>query len=156
MSPEQKTAQLERLKKLWDDPEFREKISKRVIEANTGRRQSEATRRKRSESLKASHKKRIAMGRTCLPLTEEQKEKRRKVLERNRFNKDIEEKRKIRAEKARSVALYKIRVMLNLQQMHERKRGFKVPAKLFKDYQRLMKTKKYRAKEAARMLGIIE
>ena len=96
------------------------------------------------------------MGRTCLPLTEEQKEKRRKVLERNRFNKDIEEKRKIRAEKARSAASYKIRVMLNLQQMHERKRGFKVPAKLFKDYQRLMKTKKYRAKEAARMLGIIE
>lgn len=124
-----------------------------VKRSNTGRRDSEERIKRRSETLKRTHFKRKALGRDKLNLSDEHREKKRNQLNEMRNNERIEKKRKERALKAQQTSSWKIKQMMNLQGMHDRKRGFKLPARLYNEYMRLRKTKT--AKEAGRILGLL-
>lgn len=137
----------------WKNPEYKARMIEAVKRANTGRRDSEERIKKRSESLKRAHFRRKALGRDKLNVTDEHREAKRRDLNAMRNDPRIEKKRKERALKAQQKPSWKIKQMMNLQAMQDRKRGFKVPARIHTEYKRLRKTKT--AKEAGKILGLL-
>lgn len=136
------------------DPENRAKVFAGRDESNRTRRHTDEERKRRGESIRKAHARRKSLGKEWV-FKEEDKIKRRERFERNRLNPDIEAKRKIRAAKALADPKVKVKRMIRLKEMNDKKRGFAIPAKLHKEYYALVKSGK-KAQEAGRILGLIK
>jgi hypothetical protein len=156
-TPEQRAAAAERLRAKWQDPEWRAKreagcrrawerdaitgeIRRKIAASNVEQWKDPLIRRKRTQA--------IAKG-----LDAGVREMRRAQLAERRNDPVMEAKRiaKLRAK----CALIKGKKRAVAQANNRKRRGFDVPARLWVIYRELLKKRKYTAREAGIVLGLV-
>ena len=147
-------ASSERMRKHWQDPEFRAKQRAGIKAAFDKGKGND----KRSDNLRARWKN----PRTRKNLMESQqaylenggREKRAEVFARLRADPAYEAKRLRKWREAMEKKKNRLKAAAMI--LNRKRRGFDVPAHLWDEYQRLVKSKRLRAREAAIVLGIIK
>jgi len=153
MKPEHRAAAAERMRKQWQDPEWRAKREAGLAEAfarGTGHKN-------RSASMKAQwadpKKRKARLDAIKRGLDNGMREKRREIIKKAFGSPEVEEKRlrKLR-EKFASTPL---RLKASAMMLARKKRGFDVPRHLKADYTFLRKKKHLSAREAGLVLGLV-
>lgn len=138
------------------DPEFERKRVEGIRRywAEKGTAGSE-TRERLSRCAAASWAKRRLKGTDKFVLSDEERNRRREQLQKNKQNPNYETRR-LKAIKAFSSSPKgKVKRSVTAQAVNDKRRGFKVPAKLWNEYRWLVDAKKIPAREAGKMLGLI-
>lgn len=151
MSPELRAIAGARLKALWQDPAFRERRKKASTAGLKAKWEDPEYRKKHTERLAKMQAKRVACARIYLAERWSDPEERRKASERA---KQMYAEGKLRGNPTLTPES-KEKKRRACQRMHDRKRGFKIPLLLRTRYRELVKTKRYSAREAGKILGLI-
>lgn len=157
MKPENREAAQRRLADLWKDPAFREARKKAIEEAKERNRTTGETSRRKREAMKefwANPTNRAKMMARVRKKKESGKyHDNANTLAALRGNIEVEERRlkRLREYHAENRGLR----IASMAQINRKRRGFDVPANLWKEYQYLLKTKKMRAREAGILLGLV-
>lgn len=151
-SQEERAASGERLKKLWQDPEWRAKRLAGLRRAAERGVQS----KKNSENMKrqwADPVKRRNRLKAMAEAMEVNRPMHREVMLRNKADPAFEEKRarKVKEHQTRNPLKMKVSALL----IARKRRGFDVPPHLQEDYRRLRYQKKLSAREAGVILGLV-
>jgi len=156
-TPEQLAAYSERMKRQRADPAFEAKRRAKLAEAYLSDVVKCAIRKKIGEASKASWQdpviRRKRMQSIAKGLDAGMREKRQALLAERRNNPEMEAKRiaGLRRKFAEIANKKRAVAMAN----NRKRRGFDVPARLWKEYRKLIDQRGYRAREAGIALGLV-
>lgn len=154
LSPEETERRRQRLKKFWQDPEFRQKRLEGVKRAHERISENPRLAARRLDSVRKAQAsiKRAVRNRLANYKRWSDPEQVRIASERC---KKLWEDGTLKGGKGRLTKEGIARKIEATKAMHDKRRGFKIPDRLRAEYDRLVNSKKIKAREAGRMLGLI-
>jgi hypothetical protein len=154
MPPEQRAASGERMRALWQDPEFRAKRLAASIKANKAKWADPEYRAKIQSNLEKYHNDPIRLARTRVAIAKrfDTPGERERASQQMR---QLWEDGKISVDASRITPAGKRKRAVATTKSHNKKRGFSIPPHLRKDYDHLVYSKKIKSREAGKILGLI-
>lgn len=139
------------------DPDFEKKRLEgiRRFWAEKGTHGSK-TRERLAKCASASWAKRRLKGMAKLELAEAERTRRREQLLKNKAATSFETRRINRVKAASATPLGHVKKSLTMNAVNDKRRGFKVPAAMWKEYRWLKNSKGLSAAEAGRILGLVD
>lgn len=157
VSPEERATRSERMRKQWQDPEFRARRKAAVEAAVERNRETGETSRKKAANAKAMWSDPAKRARILAGLRKKLESGHAEVLAANmakmKADADIEAKR--RRATALNFERNRSKYVATIMAHNRRSRGFDVPARMWKEYRFLCKVKGLTARQAGIALGLV-
>jgi hypothetical protein len=152
LTPEQRAASAERMRKNWENPEWREKIRAGAKRSTQQRMQDPEQKARLTVGLRSNEMKRLARLRTVLNEKYSDPAEREKLRQRMIA---LQKAGVINPKKHRITKEHWAKLVAGQKRSQDRRRGFSVPKHLWDEYSFLVNSKKLTAIQAGIMLGII-
>jgi hypothetical protein len=153
LSPEVRKRSGDILRALWTDPEWRAKRKAASVAYNKKRMSNPEYKEKELKRLRSYEQKRLAKVRLAMAEKAKDPEYIASLSERTKAKWAAGE---YQNRKQHRTPQGQAKVNAAVKRSHDRRRGFSIPPHLRRDYDNLIQIKKYKAREAGIILGIIK